>query len=852
MSYKKYQLKNQHKDNIKPFYLWKDGFINNYKKLCSNKETKPVKRNLENLLVPILVNDEIYQNQDSYTSTTLSNQVNLIIKKQQQDNSKQLNKTYHQGFFDSKTITKKNFIQGYFPKSNTNQITLQSQMDQQYGYQISDYELAVPHQNQSPLQTSLFNSKDSIKPIKNYYYDFNGIMQLHGKPKKDVGVMKNIRNNERLNNNLHFGRDRNCKVDGIDHFISGADGRGEAIDSMQSYIKNIEKYLYKQNTTKNTLKKHQGSNDGNVDKLDKIKINQTYYGSNNKEYKTLDSIDKSNVSHKYKMNKTFVNNNSKYSRLDEKSKISVNEFQDILDSQSFDNTDSFAKNFEVNKTYSHFNQTQHNNNAYQTMNPSPLLLPSTAKNTTNYQMFSKLAQLDQNPATTTYSNFNSLRKTASPNPFSNYVQNKSVITNYPLSTNSNNKAKSIKYGSISTRGQTQGLNHQDQQIQLSFNDYVSQAVNLDDSYQSQVYRSFYSQAIQRNQRAKTLNPNRQKVDLKKLQNDSMNNHLNSETTSNRINDSSLLQTPELDSQGTTPQPSNILVSDLQIKKFRLETSQILHSCFELLYKACEVNKDSLIASLFQNWFINHSQINSDQTVQDYQNGLQKSEQQQHSPSLFLNDSNQDLQIKIMKYIKQLNLRAKQTIHLSMAQDFTIIRNQMKELISDQMRASLNDRDFIMSKLFQGNIEKQSNILQQDNNPEQVIGTGIQIQGRKESSGFDITNLDFQITINKSQKKLRNINQNQIDILNVDSRLQTADKIHNNTLTQNKQVLVIQSGRYEQLYDFLYEALFGKIEIAFLHQLFGIILKLVGSNNKQGKLIYQERINLLQLIRQNLL
>lgn len=34
MSYKKYSLKNKKNQDIRPFYLWKEGFIENYKKYC--------------------------------------------------------------------------------------------------------------------------------------------------------------------------------------------------------------------------------------------------------------------------------------------------------------------------------------------------------------------------------------------------------------------------------------------------------------------------------------------------------------------------------------------------------------------------------------------------------------------------------------------------------------------------------------------------------------------------------------------------------------------------------------------------------------------------------------------------
>ena len=33
MPYKKYHMKNKNWTNVRPFYLWKDGFIENYKKL---------------------------------------------------------------------------------------------------------------------------------------------------------------------------------------------------------------------------------------------------------------------------------------------------------------------------------------------------------------------------------------------------------------------------------------------------------------------------------------------------------------------------------------------------------------------------------------------------------------------------------------------------------------------------------------------------------------------------------------------------------------------------------------------------------------------------------------------------
>lgn len=39
-----------------------------------------------------------------------------------------------------------------------------------------------------PLKTSLFNYRDKITPIKKYFYDKDGFMQVEGKIKKEIGL----------------------------------------------------------------------------------------------------------------------------------------------------------------------------------------------------------------------------------------------------------------------------------------------------------------------------------------------------------------------------------------------------------------------------------------------------------------------------------------------------------------------------------------------------------------------------------------------------------------------------------------------------------------------------------------
>lgn len=48
--------------------------------------------------------------------------------------TKELNKTYHEGFFDSKTITKKNFVNGKYPISNEDQKSLDHSMRDLHHY----------------------------------------------------------------------------------------------------------------------------------------------------------------------------------------------------------------------------------------------------------------------------------------------------------------------------------------------------------------------------------------------------------------------------------------------------------------------------------------------------------------------------------------------------------------------------------------------------------------------------------------------------------------------------------------------------------------------------------------------
>ena len=168
-SYRRYQPQNRNSNEkvIRPFYKWKDGFVDNYLKYCSPDaikfRAKRLMRIPEDTQQSMEEADEILPSQPT-----------------------------------SPTVKAKVFLEG-------NKKSFEVQLSQDVLPKLKDVEAEeqLEAQRLSPrgnevqskdymLKSSLFNPQDNIKPIKNYYYNDRGVMSREGRKKKAYGIKSYI------------------------------------------------------------------------------------------------------------------------------------------------------------------------------------------------------------------------------------------------------------------------------------------------------------------------------------------------------------------------------------------------------------------------------------------------------------------------------------------------------------------------------------------------------------------------------------------------------------------------------------------------------------------------------------
>ncbi|CDW75263.1 UNKNOWN [Stylonychia lemnae] len=484
MPYKKYQLKNRNNHELRPFYLWKDGFIESYKKYCHQQPPPQVYPSQQQQKMPVLV-----------------------------QNAKSLNRTYQDGFFDSDFITKKRFVKGKYPSSNESR-------DGTKLRQVDEYRL---QDTIDPLRTSLFNSKDVCSPVKKYFYDQEGMIQVEGKPKKEIGVRFFLENTEKLKRMIKFEKSI------LKREVSQTDRSDDRL---------LEDVL----------------NKGRNNLLESLNIKVAKQKS---DQRTMDTL-----------------------RLEDQGE------DPLINSKTFD----------TNKTN----------------NPEFYITTSTNNNSiwSKYVPEKSYSQLND-----------SNRKPISPNPFKPKISVTSVTSK---------KSKNAKI-----------IN----ELNLSFNDYVSQAVN-DNTFQNRLYKTFYNDAFERNVNAR----NKKQIRLTHKA-----STLDAHITLDQIETVSQI-IPELDQ----------------------------NKCFGLSYQISDYHHESMISSLLQNWFM--------------RNKLSEK-------NYIFNDSNTDFQIEIMNHIRQLNSKCHQSYLKELAETYKKIKEDFKEYENEQIKITAGTREEFIISLYDEELKK---------------------------------------------------------------------------------------------------------------------------------------------------